>query len=703
MLVVALAATLSACSTTSGVPVEDLFTSTLREARKGKAAHPETPNHQSGSQAGRRNLAGDFSGVVVEGTDRFVSPHRPVLQAAKTTDGKDGYTLNLLNAPVAAAAKAVMGDTLGVNYTIDSRITGTISIQTSTAVDRDSLVDLFETALAVNGAAIVRHGNGYQIVPSNEALSVTPAISVSNATRGSPGIAVQVIELQYIDAAEMQTILAPITRSGSILRIDQKRNQIVLAGTASDLRSIREAISVFDVDWMQGQSVALHPLQNSTPTELVEELNTIFGSDAGSGVVRFIPNERLNSILVVTSRSKYLARAADWINRLDRRAASAESQLFVYDIQHRSAAELASVLQSVLSGERGAIGTHSRNVAPDLSAVTISNTQPNASSDRASSGSSVNPAASDLPYVVADLEKNALLISTTAEEYARIERILHQLDVAPKQVLLEAVIAEVRLNDELKFGLRWAVESGQFRLNLSDVATGFAGAAFPGASFAYVTDNINVTLNALASITDVEIISSPNILALSNQKALLQVGDQVPIVTQQATSTTTGSAPVINSVELKDTGIILTVLPRVNSNGRVLLDIEQEVSNVVATTTSGIDSPTIQQRKIATKVLVGDGEALALGGLIQEQNSLERGQVPIVGDIPVIGNLFKNKTDTIRRTELVIFIRPRVVHNIHEAREITEEFRSRLDSSPALRRRRAGETELQRDINRLKY
>jgi general secretion pathway protein D len=154
---------------------------------------------------------------------------------------------------------------------------------------------------------------------------------------------------------------------------------------------------------------------------------------------------------------------------------------------------------------------------------------------------------------------------------------------------------------------------------------------------------------------------------------------------------------------MKDTGVILNVVPRVNSSGRIMLDIEQEVSSVVKTTTSGIDSPTIQQRKISTKVLVNDGESLALGGLIQEKNSLSRGQVPILGDIPIIGNVFKNKTDKIDRTELIIFIRPRVVRDIREAREVTEEFRRQLGFETPIDKRRGGKTRTQQDLKRLAY
>lgn len=416
---------------------------------------------------------------------------------------------------------------------------------------------------------------------------------------------------------------------------------------------------------------------------------------------------------MISSRPVYLERAAKWIRKLDQPGSSSDDQLFVYEIQNRPAKELASVLRSVLS--KGAASSSAGEPTPEPQQIAVA---PDLITARIDSGNGLQTPATEVSYdapqssgsiaskapsVVADVENNALLISTTAKEYKRIERILHQLDVLPTQVMIEAVIAEVRLNDELKFGLRWAVESGKFRFNLSDVASGFASASLPGAAWSFISNDLQVTLNALASITDVNIVSSPNIMALNNQKATLQVGDQVPIVTQQAAGVVTANAPVVNSVTLKDTGIILTVLPRVNAAGRVLLDIDQEVSTVVKTTTSGIDSPTIQQRKLSTKVIVNDGESIALGGLIQERNSLDRGQVPVLGDIPLLGNLLKNKTDTISRTELIVFIRPRVVRNIQEARDVTDEFRQRLSFNSALKVRRKGETQLQRDLNRLKY
>ena len=599
-----------------------------------------------------------FAGAQYLGTGSFVSTVATAEAVATASETEGEFELNLVNAPIEQAARAVLGDALGASYIIDPRVQGTITLQTSGPVSREVLSEILDTALALNGAGVVQRSGVYRILPMSEILSATPAVSTLARGPSGPGVNIHVVELQYISADEMKTLLEPIARQGSILRVDPRRNLMMLAGTSTDLATMREAISVFDVDWMKGMSVAIHPLKTSSPEAVVRELETIFGSDApGQKLIRFVPNERLNSVLVITSRPAYLTRAASWIAKLDVLAQGAEQQLFVYKIQNRPANELAAVLGKILKGGATSGGADSAgSVAPDATPVFVSADGQSDASMAERMGA--EPANTDgrLPAVsvTADVENNALLIQAPGREFERIEGILKQLDVMPTQVLIEAVIAEVTRDDELKFGLRWFFENGNMSLGLSDVVSGFVGSAFPGFSWSYATRDIHVTLNALSSVTDVNVVSAPSLMALNNQKATLQVGDQVPIVTQQVTGTGTANAPVVNAVEMKDTGVILDAIPHVNSSGRIMLDIEQEVSSVSKTTSSGIDSPTIQRRRIATRILVNDGESLALGGLIQERNGITRGQVPILGDLPIVGNAFKNKTDGIKRTELII-------------------------------------------------
>ncbi|GLQ76624.1 type II secretion system protein GspD [Mesorhizobium huakuii] len=696
--------TLLAVAGCTSAPGKDFFTETIDSLHAKnsplRAGYTGPAAVTSASSAAQR-----FNGAQYQGTGQFVSSGAPVTKV--TSDGSGKFELNLVNAPIADAAKAVLGDALHLNYIVDPRVQGTVTLQTSQPVSQDALVDILQSALAVNSAGITSRGGTYQIVPLSEIMASTPPVSVPSTSPSGPGVKVQVLQLQFIAADEMKTILEPITRQGSVLRVDSTRNIITVAGSDSDLNAIREAVSVFDVDWMRGMSVALHPLKTSKPEAVAAELDSIFGTKDGPGakLIQFIPNDRLNSVLVITSRPAYLARAATWINKLDRLAETNESQLFVYQIQNRPAKELASVLSSVLGttvkteGQSG--GT---NVSPDQTPIAMQ-------SDGVTPAPLTGPSPS-LPQqdneapahatVVADVENNALLIQTTARDYQRIEQILTKVDVLPTQVMLEAVIAEVTLNDDLKYGLRWFFENGGTKVSVTDVAKAAAAATLPGFNWSYATDNIQVTLNALSKITDVNVISAPTIMALNNQKAILQVGDQVPILTQQSQDTGNGSAPIINSVQMKDTGVILTVTPRINNAGRVMLDIQQEVSNVTKTESSDIDSPTIQQRKIQTRVLVNDGESLALGGLIQQNNSVDRSQVPILGDIPILGNAFKQKDDTIKRTELIIFIRPHVVRDINEAREVTDEFRGKISLQTPIQKRRGG-TKLQQDLKRLAY
>jgi len=204
-------------------------------------------------------------------------------------------------------------------------------------------------------------------------------------------------------------------------------------------------------------------------------------------------------------------------------------------------------------------------------------------------------------------------------------------------------------------------------------------AAFPGFNYAINTANIAATLSALNALTHVNIISTPSLMVLDNKTARLQIGDQVPITTQTATSTVTAQTAIVNSITMQDTGVILSVTPRINESGRVQLDIEQEVSSVVRTTTSNINSPTIQQRRVKTTVVVSDGEVLALGGMIQDSASKSSNQLPILGDIPGVGALFANKKDAVAKTELVILITPKVVRDGTESRLVTEEYRRKMN------------------------
>jgi len=282
--------------------------------------------------------------------------------------------------------------------------------------------------------------------------------------------------------------------------------------------------------------------------------------------------------------------------------------------------------------------------------------------------------------IIADEKKNALVILATSAEYRMIEATLKRLDITPLQVLIEVTIAEVGLIDDLRYGLQWFFQSGDVSATFSSLASGAVASAFPGFSFVFAGSDARVVLNALTEITDVQVISSPQLMVLDNQSARLQVGDQVPIATQSSVTVNDPDAPIVNSIQFRDTGVILEVTPRVNAGGLVVLDVLQEVSDVVETTTSDIDSPTIQQRFIESTVAVQSGDTVALGGLIRDRHEESVSGLPLLSEIPVLGNLFKTTEEIERRTELLVLITPRVVRNRSEALDVTEELRRRLST-----------------------
>jgi general secretion pathway protein D len=655
--------------------------------------------------------------TFIEGTGTFVGP-QPNAAPAQTSTA-DGITLNLANVPVAQAAKTVLGDILLVQYTVHPSVDGKITIHTPNPVSKPEVMNLFESALRANNAAVMNAGGVYRIVPQDQALAGAK-LKIGNGPSGLGGIGsgLRIVQLKYVSAAEMKLILEPISPRGGVVQADASRNTLTLSGSGQDIGGMLEAISIFDVDVMKGMSFAMVPVKTSQPGVIAEELQKIFATDHEgpmAGMVKFLPNKRLAAILIISPQRQYLSRAEGWIKRLDAQAIGSEKQFYTYKVQNRRAQELVEVLKSMFSTE-GSSGNSGRNVTPQAAETSIRSngssfsrqqTRPRSAQgfgdgstpDRGNgfgngSGSADNGptgsasaqialaegnGADAAPFrIVADDAKNAILIEASPAEYRRVLRVLETLDVMPNQVLIEATIAEVGLTNDLKFGLRWYFKDGGSNFSFTDSASGALNSVFPGFSYALKAANITATLNALNEITDVNIVSSPTLTVMDNKTATLQIGDQVPIKTQSAVSVINPEAAVINSISYKDTGVILAITPRINESGRVLLDIEQEVSSVAKTSSSGIDSPTISQRKVKTTVMVTDGESIALGGLIQTSKTKGRTQVPIVGDIPILGNVFKQKDDSEGKTELIILITPHVMRDVQEARQITEELKGQF-------------------------
>jgi general secretion pathway protein D len=646
-------------------------------------------------------------------------------QRADVSDGN--VVLNLSSVPLQQAAKTVLGDMIGVNYVVDPRVDGVVSVQTTTPVTKADALELFQAALAPIGAVLVQSRGIYRIAPADQATTGAIVTGRGPGDGAMGGSGVRVVQLKYVAATEVARVLEPMVPKGAIVQADDTRNILALKGSPGEIDSMLDSISIFDVDVMRGMSFAVVPVKTSQPEKMADELKAIFASDKEGplkGRVRFIANTRLGAILVMTSQPSYLPRAQNWIRRLDAKANGTERQLHVYQVQNRPAAELATVLQSMFSHEMKVVRSTTRNVSPrstqvslasfagktpnpERSAADLGRIGPNGGGPTGGPGSGdlknlaralnnepelpaadpMEPAlssaagASEPPLkIVPDDTKNSLLIMANDRDYQRVLRVIQGMDVVPSQVLIEAVIAEVTLTDDLQYGVQWQLaKNGKPTATFSNTLTGGVAAAFPGFNYAINAANIAATLSALNAITHVNVISTPSLMVLDNKTARLQIGDQVPITTQTATSVITANTAIVNSIAMQDTGVILSVTPRINESGRVQLEIEQEVSAVVKTTTSNIDSPTIQQRRVMTTVVVNDGEVLALGGMIQDQASRTSSQIPVLGDLPVLGAMFSDRNNSVKKTELIILITPRVVRDGAESRLVSEEYRRKMN------------------------
>ena len=667
-----------------------------------KVDPPETAS-QLATASSEANAAGDIkakagveeryklfygSGVVVKPSEA-----QPLI-----TDAGGNLTLNFEGADLREVVRTILGDILRENYIVDPRVGGTITLRTAKPIPKSAAMHTLEEVLRMNGAVMIREADGvFRIVPSAVAGkgNATPQL----AETGKPlpgGYSIQIVPLKHIGVADMARILEPLAGEPSSVRIDPLRNLLILSGTQLQLKHMLETIDMFDVDWISGMSVGLFTLQSVDVKTVTGELEKLFGDkNLGplAGAIRVVPIERLNALLVVTPQVKYLEQARTWIERLDRPGAGGGGQrLYVYPVQNGKAENLAILLNDAFS-KKGAQTrtTPAAALAPGATPAEVKSAAPSQANGKearpVASATTVSAGSGDgvgLPQdvrVIADKDNNALLILASPADYESIESAIRKLDVAVRQVLVEVTIAEVTLTDGLEYGLEWSFNNGTRIKGQLDTFDGGIAALVPGFAYSWVSKagDISAVFNALAKDSRLKIVSSPHITVADNQTAKIQVGDRVPTISQtQSVPGSTATTGIISSVQYTETGVMLSVTPRVNAGGQVTMEISQEVSNATQTTTSGIDSPTIQKRTAESTVTVKSGETIILAGLIKDQKDNNNQGLPLLSKIPLIGGLFGTQKWNDNRTELIILITPRVLTSTPDAAAITQEYSSRI-------------------------
>ncbi len=663
---------------------------------------------------------------VIRGNDQVLAPISNKGQITGVAAG-----LKFEEAPLAEIVGLVLREIAKVDYVIHPPISGTVTLATQGEISSDQAMLLLEAALQANGLQMARDTRGVYHIGRPDALKgIVPSLRQAGGDGPlPPGYGAVVVPLKYIGAAEMASILQPMSVPGAIVRVDPVRNMIVLVGTRNQAEGWLDIVATFDVDMLKGMSVGVFPLKHISTSEVEAALRLLNsgnsaaastpplpgGPQAGAtasapisfamfGALRILPIARINSVMVVTPRAAYLDEARHWIEKLDQPGGnSAEPQLFVYAVQNGNAKHLADVLNGLFGGAAGVSSPSATSgVAPGMRQTTATTTGFSSAGLGLSGGAAAQGATGNNTIqgsgltsltlksglrVMADEINNAVLVYGTRGEYEKIELTLKRLDVPPTQVLIEASIIEVTLNDDLKYGLQWAFTDkarSSAALSgsgvLSNVANAVGGAAFGGtpAGFSYTLTNplgdVRAVLSALADKSLVKVISSPSLMVLDNYTASIAVGNQQPI---QVGETITAGGNVSNNIQYKDTGVSLTVTPSVNAGNMVTMQLSQAVTDV-----GQVDAATGQrsflQRQFASKVAVRSGETLVLGGLIRDNTTNGKTGLPLLQEIPFLGNLFGTTASSTNRTELVVLITPRVVRSTQDMREIGQDLKERM-------------------------
>jgi general secretion pathway protein D len=732
--IVAFVFIVSGCTTTSNQPsvsevnVDDVTVNTNSANNQHNVEQNveiETVSNESNTPSQSTKREAEF----YPGTGTFTS--RP--STGLVSDSAEGdITLMFQDAPIEEVAMTILGDLLGRAYVVDERVKGSVSLKTGRPLARDSLIPVMENILKANNAVLAENDGVFQILPASEGLSsvVTPSYELDR----QKGYQVIVVPLRYISATEMKNVLRSLQGENAMIQTDESRNILLVSGTQAELKNMLDTVEIFDVDQFKGMSTAIFRLSASSASKVIQELNSIFGfngEEGQTGVLRFVEIQRLNAILAITPQRKYLNTVSQWIDRLDRVDNSIARTLHVYFVQNLRAGYLAQILSELfdadvstqedqdpaavapglggssfessgsgignsdsgfISGEADGIGAGVPTGAGSSLPGSLSpNSDRFASADQFSGDSNGGGNSNSPIKIIADEENNALVVKATKEEYQDIIDAVQRLDISPLQVLLEATIVEVELSGDLEFGTQWFFNNndidgntGTGRLNTPGPLSGTSLAGVGnGFSYSLIDSSgaITAVLSAFAQDGKMQVLSSPSLMVLDNHTASINVGDQVPVRTSESTNTGTAgnNALVTSTIQFIETGVTLQVAPRVSQNGNVVMDIYQNIRTAEDTTTSGIDSPTIDQREVSTSVSVPSGDTIVLGGLIQDTNADGNIGVPGLRNLPVLGSLFGTTTKTSERTELLILITPTAIRNASEAREATNELRKKLD------------------------
>jgi len=593
------------------------------------------------------------------------SPDAPV-------DDKANITLSFEQIPLSSFIQVVYADILKKNVNVDPKIVerkDLVTLRTGELQTPSQVESATRLLLKSYGIAVMEIEGLVRVVPDNAALGYLPEIRRGRALPETPlplRPVFQIVELQVVRNTDVAGWMRAMFGDKIKLQEDAGRNAVLLSGNGDDVTAALEAIHVLDQPLMKGrQSIRITP-QFWSAEELANKLSELLriegygtSTKADAGIVQpitLLPVTAANAVFVFSGSDKILEHVAAWAKELDKpNEKGAGRNLFSYQVKYTDAEALAKTMQQLLGAAPATTGTPAQRAA-------------------------------NSPQVVVDSGSNTLIFTGLSEDYGGIRNLLQILDKPAREALIEVTVAEVSLGDNSQLGIEWLAKEAGLSGGRSYNAGTLGGLSIGTAGFNFrLLDNIGdvrLVLNALASSNRATILSSPRVVARNGETATIQVGQEVPIISSQqvtgtgTTGTTTTSVP--QSIQYKNTGVILNVKPVIHSGDRVDLDVAQEVSAAQATTTGVSTSPTFSTRKVQTKLSLRNGATVLLGGLMSSNKSEGNAGVPLLKDIPVLGQLFRSNTEKNDRTELIVLITPYIIEDDSDAQAVTDAFRKRL-------------------------
>lgn len=637
----------------------------------------------------------------MEEGNTYLKNVRASATAPKVTGAKQDIQLNFDNADIYEVIQVVTSF-LDINYIVDPAVKGVVNIKSGKPIPKSKLFGVFQKILHINGLDIRKEGDYYYIYPSKKA-STTAVFGPGSIghLRDSPRMVIQVVPVMYIPAPAAAKLLEPyLSEHGSIYTLPDQ-NLMVVADFESKVLDVLLILARLDVSPLASLKVRLVKVKEAPlftlRDEMVEILSAIKINKKDFEGVTVLPLERVNALLLVGGDDSMLDTAEGWIEALDVVQAEGRDNIYIYNVRNSVASDLASLVNDLISGKNSATPLAKTEkpvtpgVAPGGTAQTVT-TRTTPVRTSATSTTASGSGTSDLrfagePILLADDSRNIILLRALPPDYTRLTKLLERLDNMPRQVLIEVIVAEVKLSDSWKLGVEWSLkETNRFSNNGSSYTNtysfGKAISDFTGLTYSVLNSAGDVVglLQTIASDNDLTILSSPQLMVLNNETASINVGDQVPIITTQTSNLgTSGTDTTTETVQYKDTGVILSVSPKINYDGIIILDVIQQVSSANTNELGGTTSPIISNRELKTKLAVKNGQSIMMGGLIStNKNTIESG-IPIVKDIPLLGWLFKSQEVTTDRTELLVMITPYVIESEGVLDQYIQKFREKVD------------------------